>query len=262
VGEPLGIGFFIDGLYDKVRPGYNTSLLVPEIKMLFPGTKPMVLAEFGAGSGAFTMIILNSGLPIEKLYIVDPDGKALEAHLEKFKNHSSFSKFAYVQGSSEKSTIREKTIDGILSAQSFHWFNEKETRSQWIRIGKPQTRIFILGRFPVPLNKTTKEFIKLTRFGKRPQGRKENLDAYSRENMTVFYGHFVERRLLCTEIESKELDAFIGEMSIRINTSCSEDVINQKEAVMKDASDFFKRHQVNGCIELFYQTFFICDTFS
>jgi ubiquinone/menaquinone biosynthesis C-methylase UbiE len=262
MSDPLGIGFFTDGLYDKVRPGYNASLLIPEMKKLFPSTKPMVIAEFGAGSGAFTMIILDSGLPIEKLYIVDPDGKALEAHRERFTNHSDFSKFVYVQGSSEKSTILEKTIDGILSAQSFHWFNEEKTRTEWIRISKQQTRIFILGRFPMPLNTTTKEFIELTRFGKRPQGRRENFDAYTRENMTKFFGHYVERQILCTEKENKTLEEFLGEIKIRVNTSGSKDVINQRETIMEKASDFFERHKADKFVELIYETFFICDTFS
>lgn len=257
----LGTNFFSDGLYDKVRHGY-TEKLVPELRNIFPGKEPLVLAEFGAGSGAFTKIIIDAaGFAVEKLHIIDPDENGLSLHKEKFSSHSFHKKIIWICGTSENSLLPDNSIDGIFTAQAFHWFDIGKTRSEWLRITKPQSKIFILGRFNIPVNTATEEYIALTRFGKRPQGHKENIEAYSPEKLEFFFGHPVERRTLCREKESKTHDEFMGEMKIRINTSGSAQVIRQSNKIMEKARAFFEKHQINNCVELVSETFYVCDCF-
>ena len=255
----LGKGFFVGALYDKVRPGY-TNKIIPEINKILPDRHPLVLAEFGAGSGIFTKNILETELVIEKLYIVDPDKEALNLHKEKFKSHPVYDRIDYIYGDAEKSSLKKQSIDIIMTAQAFHWFDMEKTRIEWLRIMKPDSKVLILGRFHIPLNAATEEYIALTRFGKRQRGYKENIEAYSPENMELFFGHPVKRIVIHQEKESKNYDEFMGEMTIRINTSCSEEVIRQSKEITEKASIYFEKHKIKNHVELISETFYICDT--
>ena len=254
-----GIGFFANGLYDKHRHGY-TDKFIPELKSAFPEKHPMVFAEFGAGSGAFTKILLGSGVTIKEINVIDPDNEGLNLHKEKFRDNPFHNKIIYISGSAEKSCLDENSVDAIVTAQAFHWFDLEKTRIEWRRIAKTDAKVFIAGRFNMPLNAATEEFIALTRFGKRLHGYKENIEAYSPQSLSLFFGHLVERKVICQESESKTHDELMGEMMIRINTSGSKEVISQSGEIMEKARSFFEKHQVNNRVELITESFYICDT--
>jgi len=256
-----GIGFFANGLYDKHRKGY-TDKFIPELESSFPEKQPLAFAEFGAGSGAFTKILVDSAVVFNELYIVDPDGEGLSQHKEKFRNNKFYNKFIYISGSAEKSCLDDNSIDVIMTAQAFHWFDLEKTGIEWRRITKPSAKVFIVGRFNMPLNAATEEFIALTRFGKRLHGYKENIEAYSPQNLSLFFGHPVERKVVCRESESKTYDELMGEMAIRINASGSTEVVGQSGEIMEKARVFFEKRQINNRIELVTESFYVCDTFS
>ena len=51
------------------------------------------------------------------------------------------SNFISVNGTAEKSNLKEISIDIIFSAQAFHWFNVSETKNEFKRILKPDGHI-------------------------------------------------------------------------------------------------------------------------
>jgi len=252
-----GIGFFKSGIYDTARDSYSPEI-TEEIKKHFSAEHPMTIAEFGAGSGAFTKIILQSGLTIQKLFIVDPDIKALGKHRENFKEYPQSAIFEYIQGSSEHSLLPDAAVDGVFAAQCFHWFKIRESRMEFMRILKPFAKVFLTGKFPAPYNTDTCDFIALTRFGKRLYNRKENIEAFSEDSIREFFGKPAEKKTICKEAYLKNLDQLKSEMQIRIDSSGDGKIIAGGSEIIKKTETFFYNHQKDGFIELIWETFSFC----
>jgi ubiquinone/menaquinone biosynthesis C-methylase UbiE len=255
VNQALGIGFFHSGKYDQVRSAY-TPQLIPVLERLYPHENPMVVAEFGAGSGAFTHILLQSTIPYKKLFVIDPDQEGLAAHRANFSGHPQFELLEYIQSRSDNVPIQEQSIDLITAAHCFHWFDIEKTRHAWLRLLKPHGAVFILGRFLQPDHEATKAYIALTRFGKRLVGRKENSEAYIPEAMEVFFGHPVEKQIVCQEIKQKTLDDLKESIKIRIDTAGSEEIRAQEAQIFADTKSFFEQYQHNEIVNLQYETFY------
>ena len=142
---------------------------------------------------------------IKKLYVVDPDLKGLEAH----KANVFFPEkeiIEYVHGKSEETKL-SFSIDGICMAQCFHFMEIEKTKKEFLRILKPQGNVFILGRFLIPANSTTKEYINFTRFGKQMNGIKENIQAYG--NILKLFGYDIPKKSICIEEEKISLERLL-----------------------------------------------------
>lgn len=130
----LGTGFFNSCKYDSVRSSYSPSVL-KEVQKLFAEKKQLALAEVGAGSGKFTDIILNAGLNIKELNIIEPDKKGIELHREKFEGETKYP-ILYYNSTSDKTNLANNSVDAILIAHAFHWFDLEQTRFEFQRILK------------------------------------------------------------------------------------------------------------------------------
>lgn len=115
--------------YVKYRPGYP-----PEVLQLFKSEmnlqKDFVVADVGSGTGISSKIFLENG---NRVCGVEPNEamrKASENFLRDFPNFKS------VSGTSENTTLENDTVDFIVSAQAFHWFQPEPTRAEFKRILK------------------------------------------------------------------------------------------------------------------------------
>ena len=54
------------------------------------------------------------------------------------------SNFISVNGTAEKTNLRELSVDIIFSAQAFHWFNSNKTKKEFISILKPDGHIVLV----------------------------------------------------------------------------------------------------------------------
>ena len=249
----IGMGFFNSAQYDRVREPYAAELAAL-IDRHFRVDHHLVCAEFGAGSGNFPRELLRSSLPLQKLYLVEPDRNALARHQERFAKDPRFSMFEYIQAFSGNSSLPDRSLDGIFAAQCFHWFPLAETKAEFMRILKLGAKAFITGRFPVPENRQTEEFIALTSFGKRLYGRKSNREAYSAETMEGFFGQEILKQVICREFNRQSLDTLLAEMQIRIDSSGSDDVAAWGAAILQQTRDFFERNQNRGVVALVEET--------
>lgn len=113
--------------YMKYRPGYP-----PEVLDLFRKEMDLkassIIADIGAGTGIFAKMFLENGNPV---YGVEPNEAMREASLEFLKD---FSNFKSVDGTSEETTLPDKSVDFITAAQAFHWFEGEKTREEFRRI--------------------------------------------------------------------------------------------------------------------------------
>jgi ubiquinone/menaquinone biosynthesis C-methylase UbiE len=247
-----GTGFYKSGLYDKVRDPYSLKL-VPEIRRHFSAKKPLQVAEFGAGTGTFTRIVMAAGLQFKKYFVVDPDGKMLAAHKNNLQDQPIT--FEYVKGSAEKSLLPAGCLDAIVAAQCLHWFNLEDSRAEFLRVLKPSARVFLLGRFMAADNKATEEFKALTRFGKRLYGRSNNIEAYSEDTIGIFFGRSIKKVCVCKETYQKNLEEILADVQIRIDSSGDPDLSARGEEILEQAKEFFAGNEKNGVVELIWETF-------
>lgn len=118
------------GHYANYRPGYPTemlSLLAQEV-----GFGPAsVLADVGSGTGILSELFLRNG---NMVYGIEPNDAmrgVAEGLLSGYRN------FRSVAGTAEQSTLRSQSVDGVVAAQAFHWFDHGKAALEFGRIARP-----------------------------------------------------------------------------------------------------------------------------
>ncbi len=113
--------------YVKYRPNYP-----PEILQLFKSEMNLqtdsIVADIGAGTGISAKIFLENGNPV---FAVEPNEAMRVAAADFLKDYP---KLTLVNGTSENTTLENDSVDFVVAAQAFHWFNPKNTRGEFKRI--------------------------------------------------------------------------------------------------------------------------------
>jgi SAM-dependent methyltransferase len=116
--------------YAKYRPDYPAgilALLASEVGFS-PGT---ILADVGSGTGFLTALFLRNG---NSVFAVEPNSEMRQAAE---KTLASRPNFYSVDGAAEATTLPDASVDGVVVAQAFHWFDHARSRQEFRRITKP-----------------------------------------------------------------------------------------------------------------------------
>lgn len=116
--------------YVKYRPGYPTEVL-GLFKRDLGLTPESVIADIGSGTGLSSKPFLENG---NTVYGVEPN-EAMRVAAEKYLK--DFPTFKSIDGTAENTTLPNESIDIIVAAQAFHWFEGKKTRVEFKRVLKP-----------------------------------------------------------------------------------------------------------------------------
>ena len=123
--------------YVKYRPGYP-----PEVLELFKRemglTEQSVLADIGSGTGLSTRPFLENG---NMVYGVEPNAAMREAAEEYLKE---FPNFISHEGTAEDTRLENASVDFVIAAQAFHWFDPEKTSTEFARIVKPDGYIALI----------------------------------------------------------------------------------------------------------------------
>lgn len=115
--------------YVKYRPGYPAEILdLFRAEMNLQNN--LTIADIGSGTGISAKIFLENG---NRVFGVEPNAamrRAAEEFLQDFPNFKS------VDGTSENTTLENDSVDFIVAAQAFHWFDREKTRAEFKRILK------------------------------------------------------------------------------------------------------------------------------
>jgi SAM-dependent methyltransferase len=117
--------------YIKYRPGYP-----PEVLQLFRDEMNLqassVIADIGSGTGISAKIFLANG---NQVFGIEPNQAMRQASQEFLRD---FPKFHALDGTAEKTTLADKSVDFIIAAQAFHWFDREKTPLEFRRILRPK----------------------------------------------------------------------------------------------------------------------------
>jgi SAM-dependent methyltransferase len=126
------------GDYVKTRPGYPPEVLavLRERAGLGPTS---VVADIGAGTGIFTRTLLEAGVGV--VYAVEPNAPMHAALIEALGDDP---RLRTHEGTAENTGLRSASIDLIVAAQAFHWFERDKTRAEFQRILRPRGTVALI----------------------------------------------------------------------------------------------------------------------
>ncbi|MBZ0185437.1 MAG: class I SAM-dependent methyltransferase [Candidatus Obscuribacterales bacterium] len=96
-------------------------------------TDSSILIDVGCGTGISTRLFCQRNIPILG---IEPNTQMRQKAIEQSKPASGSSTISYRSGTAEQTGLEDSSVDAVLSAQAFHWFDEKKALSEFHRILK------------------------------------------------------------------------------------------------------------------------------
>ena len=101
-------------------------------------TPASVVADLGSGTGLSAKLFLENGNPV---FGVEPNA-AMRAAAEEFLKE--LPNFTSVDGTAENTTLPDDSVDLVIAAQAFHWFDPQGTRREIQRIAKQNGHVALI----------------------------------------------------------------------------------------------------------------------
>jgi SAM-dependent methyltransferase len=234
--------------YVRYRPTYPKEVLrflQDELKL----RSDSIIADVGSGTGILTKIFLENGC---RVYGVEPNA-AMRAAAEDFLK--GFPNFKSVDGTSEKTTLEDDSIDFVTAAQAFHWFEPEKTRAEFKRILKPDAYVVLIwNERRLDANEFLREYENfLLEFGNDyAKVRHENVSGEKLrdffqgdyqtagfQNAQIFDFEGLKGRVLSSSYMPSESDASYGEMTKSLNGIFTKHAENDRIAVLYDTKVYY-----------------------
>lgn len=123
--------------YLKYRPSYPQAAidyLYNDIG-LHPNSK---IADIGSGTGSLSKLLLERG---SEVIAVEPNQAMREAAEQRLSSHPGFQSRS---GSAEATGLPDQSVDFIVCAQAFHWFDQAAAQTEFRRILQPGGKVILI----------------------------------------------------------------------------------------------------------------------
>jgi SAM-dependent methyltransferase len=126
--------------YVKYRPHYPTEVIdfLKAEKIIFENA---VIADIGSGTGISAELFLKNDC---KVFGVEPNEPMREAAERLLQNYLAKNLFVSANGKAEATTLENSSVDVIVCAQAFHWFNNDAFKTECKRILKPNGQVVLM----------------------------------------------------------------------------------------------------------------------
>lgn len=230
--------------YIKYRPDYPREVLAL-LKRECGLTSETVVADVGCGPGVSTRMFLENG---NRVFGVEPNAAMRSAAAEQL---AAYPWFMPADGTAEATTLAAGSVDMVIAAQAFHWFDPVRTRAEFKRILKPGGHIVLMWN---ERRLTSTEFLReyeafLLKYGRDYETvRHENTDKLKLDEFFAGpYGHGSFEN-----VQEFALEGLTGRMLSSSYMPGDTDPIFP--AMRKELADLFAKHAENGRIKVFYDT--------
>ncbi len=116
--------------YVRHRPGYPPRVL--EVLREEAGLRSAhPVADVGSGTGISTRLFLENGNPV---FAVEPNREMRAAAEALLAHHPGFHS---VDGTADATGLPDASVDFVVAAQAFHWFDPAAAAAEWERILRP-----------------------------------------------------------------------------------------------------------------------------
>lgn len=123
--------------YVKYRPGYPAQVL-DYLQQRCHLTSESLIADIGSGTGIFTKLLLERDYEV---YAVEPNDAMRREAERQLKHQPNFHSINCV---AEATTLPAQSVDLVVCAQAFHWFNTPQTKAEFKRILKPDSSVALM----------------------------------------------------------------------------------------------------------------------
>lgn len=113
--------------YARYRPDYPPAA-IELLSVRCRLTSTAVVADLGSGTGILTERLLASGAQV---FAVEPNDGMRAVAEARLGGHA---RFRSVRGTAEATTLPDASIDLLLAAQAFHWFDVQQARREALRV--------------------------------------------------------------------------------------------------------------------------------
>jgi SAM-dependent methyltransferase len=126
--------------YVRYRPHYPREVVRHLLKegVLVPDA---VIADIGSGTGISAELFLGNAY---KVFGVEPNEPMRHAAETLLKEYSDKGLFVSVDGKAEATKLEDKSVDLIVCAQAFHWFNNDVFKTECKRILRPKGYVVLM----------------------------------------------------------------------------------------------------------------------
>ena len=230
--------------YVKYRPSYPSEILDlfrDEMNL----QKKSVVADIGSGTGISAKLFLEND---NAVFGVEPN-EAMRVAAENFLQ--DFPNFRSIKGTAENTTLSDKSVDFVIAAQAFHWFDETKTRSEFKRVLKDNGFVALIwNERQLDSNEFLRDYEKLlNEFGTDYQ--KVRHDNITKESLREFFlTNF--RQEIFNNSQSLDFNGLKGRI---LSSSYMPSVENERYSEMLiKLKSLFTEHAENGRIKVLYDT--------
>lgn len=231
--------------YKKYRPNYPLEVIF-FVNQNCQVTPLWTIADIGSGTGISTRLLIE-GLQCP-VYAVEPNEK-MRIDAENSFNDNSL--FRSVNGSSDDTTLADKSVNMATTFQSFHWFERAKARIEFLRILKePKYVLFVWND-----RKTTgSDFLEdyETILQNLPEYRNVNHKNIFIEDLCKFIGNKEIKTAQFSNSQKLDLDGLKGRFFSSSYTPVFGTEAYQKQ--IKKLEKLFLEKSENGAIEFNYVT--------
>ncbi len=179
-------------LYAKYRPGYPPEAIDAVLEGLGEPAK-LVAADIGAGTGIVSRLLADRGVTVN----------AIEPNAQMRRVATPSDRVRWIEGSAERTTLEDRSVDLIISGQAWHWFEPSATCRELARIAKPGGRLALLWYDDLPGNEPSREYRRIVE-----PGAKETFGIHAVEQWEP---------TLATPLDDKECERFEFTYSYRLD---------------------------------------------
>lgn len=123
--------------YIRYRPSYPGEMV--DLIETEAGLSPeSVIADIGSGTGISSELFLKRGYHVTG---VEPNGPMRQAAERLL---AEYPQFRSVDGNARATTLPDGSVDLVIAAQAFHWFEGEDTRAEFTRILKPGGKVALI----------------------------------------------------------------------------------------------------------------------
>lgn len=230
--------------YIRYRPSYPAEF-IEYMKSEGFLRSDSVIADIGSGTGISAELFLKNG---NSVFGVEPNYAMREA-AEKLL--SAYGNFRSINATAEETTLPINSIDLIICAQAFHWFDIPKVKIEFKRILKPTGRICLIWNerildgnpFLVAYEKL------LLKYGTDyKKVRHENIDEKK-------LNEFFESGYTMKTFPNKQVFDLAGVTGRLLSSSYTPQYDSPLyEPMLAELNEIFDKNQVNGFIEFLYDT--------
>lgn len=230
--------------YRKFRPGYPPEI-IPLLESACGLTGESVIADLGSGTGLFTEIFLKNG---NRVLGVEPNPEMRKAGEQALQ---SYAKFQSVDGTAERTTLADRSVDFVVAGQAFHWFDRPKARAEFERILKPAGWVVLAWNgYRVDSSRMMTEYQSLvSRYG-------TDYSEVQREVVSIDVETFyAPGRCTCAHFSFRQQFDYQGLEGRLLSSSYAPEPGHPSyEPMLRDLRSLFEANQQNGRVNFDYET--------